>query len=187
MSEGILTPPVGADDHSQGPADAPITLVEYGDLECPHCGMAFPILKGVKRRLGDQLRFVFRHFPLKRTHAHAQHAAESTESAGARGRFWEMHDVIFENQHALEDEDLVRYARAIGLDADELRRDLADGTFAPRVRAHFRSGVRSGVNGTPTFFLNGQRYDGNWVDESAFTRALKSAAGSGAPGRASRM
>lgn len=187
MSAGRLTPPVGDDDHTRGPGSAAITLVEYGDFECPYCGMAFPILKGVQRSLGSRLRFVFRNFPLKRTHLHAQHAAEAAESAGAQLKYWQMHAVLFENQHALEDADLVRYARAIGVDADRLGRDLEEGTFASKVRTDFRSGVRSGVNGTPTFFVNGERYDGRWEDEGAFTRALVALADSGRRTGASPM
>ena len=171
-----LIPPVGPADHAAGPDGAPVTLVEYGDYECPHCGMAYPILKGVQRRLGKQLRFVFRNFPLKEAHPHAYHAAEAAEAAAVQGAFWQMHDVIFEHQHALEDEDLVSYARALGLDADRVARELADGTHTPRVRADFRSGVRSGVNGTPTFFVNGERYEGAWADEGAFAKMLRDAA-----------
>jgi protein-disulfide isomerase len=158
-----------------GPADAPVTLVEYGDLECPYCGAAHPIVKDIQRRMGDGLRFVFRHFPLKEVHPHAFHAAEATEAAAAQGgdaAFWAMHDTLFEHQHALEDADLVRYAEAIGLDAGRFARDLEAGTYARRVRDDFRSGVRSGVNGTPTFFISGQRYEGAWADQGAFIRAL---------------
>jgi protein-disulfide isomerase len=178
MSVGRLTPPVSERDHVAGTSDAPVTLVEYGDYECPHCGRAYPILKEVQRRLGSQLRFVFRNFPLKEAHPHAQHAAEAAEAAGAQGKFWEMHDAIFEHQDALEDPDLAQYADALGLDADRLARELEAGVYAKRVRNDFRSGVRSGVNGTPTFFLNGLRYDGDWSDEEAFIGDLRVAAAS---------
>ena len=171
-----LSPPVTERDHVAGPDDAPVTLVEYGDYECPYCGMAHPIVKSIQRRLGEKLRFVFRNFPLRESHPHAEHAAQAAESAGAQGKFWEMHDVIFEHQHALEDDDLLGYAQAIGIDAERLARDLADGTFVKRVREDFRSGVRSGVNGTPTFFINGERYNGPWADETRFLRALEEAA-----------
>lgn len=176
MSAGRLTPPVSERDHVAGPADAPITLVEYGDYECPHCGRAYPIVKAVQRSLGSRLRFVFRNFPLTEAHPHAEHAAEAAEAAGAQGKFWEMHDVIFENQDALEDADLVQYAGSLGLDADRVASELAAEVWAKRVREDFRSGVRSGVNGTPTFFLNGLRYDGEWRDEESFIGDLLYAA-----------
>ena len=175
MSE--LTAPVGPDDHSAGPDDAPVTLVEYGDYECPHCGAAHPVVKAVQRRMGKRMRFVFRNFPLKEAHPHAYHAAEVAEAAGAQGKFWEMHHIIFERQHELEDADLLRYAKELRLDVDRVRSELEDGTWTRRVRDDFRSGVRSGVNGTPTFFINGERYDGMWRDEGAFYDALRAAAG----------
>ena len=173
---GRLTPPVSELDHAAGPDDAPVTLVEYGDYECPYCGMAYPIVKAVQRELGSQLRFVFRNFPLAEIHPHARHAAQAAEAAAAQGKFWEMHDLLFEHQHALEDEDLIGYAKSLGLDAEQLARELEAGTYAKRVRDDFRSGVRSGVNGTPTFFLNGERYEGSWADEEGFIRALRDAA-----------
>jgi protein-disulfide isomerase len=178
-----LHPPVSKRDHATGPDDAPVTLVEYGDYECPYCGMAHPILKAAQRRLGDQLRFVFRNFPLKESHPHAQHAAEAAESAAAQGKFWEMHDMIFEHQHALEDRHLVTYAESLGLDPDRVADDLANKTYAKRVREDFRSGVRSGVNGTPTFFINGERYNGPWADEVRFVGALQDAATAGSEQR----
>lgn len=170
-----LNPPVSERDHSAGPDDAPVTLVEYGDYECPYCGMAHPIIQSIQRKLGDKLRFVFRNFPLREAHPHAQHAAEAAESAGAQGKFWEMHDIIFAHQDALEDLDLIRYAEQIGIDPDRAADDLANKTYEKRVRDDFRSGVRSGVNGTPTFFINGERYNGPWADEIRFARALQDA------------
>jgi len=170
-----LIVPVGEDDHSQGPANAPVTLVEYGDFECPHCGRAYPIVQAVQRRIGKRLRFVFRHFPLSELHVHAQHAAESAEAAAAQGKFWEMHDRLFERQFALEDDDLVEYALELGLDAPRVARELAAHTYKPRVRNDFMSGVRSGVNGTPTFFINGVRHDDAW-DEESLVAALELAA-----------
>jgi protein-disulfide isomerase len=172
--QATLAVPVGEDDHAQGPAGAAVTLVEYGDFECPHCGRAYPIVKAVQRRLGKRLRFVFRHFPLAEIHLHAQHAAEAAEAAGAQGRFWEMHDRLFERQFALEDEQLVEYALELGLDAPRLARELAAHTYKPQVRDDFMSGVRSGVNGTPTFFINGVRYDDPW-DEETIAAALERA------------
>ena len=156
----MLTPPVSARDHIQGPLDASIILVEFGDYECPYCGAAYPVVKELQRRLADQMAFAFRNFPLATAHPHAEAAAEAAESAGALGKFWEMHDVLYENQEALEDKDLLEYASAIGLDLRSFKRDMGEHVFAPRVKEDFRSGVRSGVNGTPTFFINGVRYNG---------------------------
>jgi protein-disulfide isomerase len=155
-----LTIPVARRDHIQGSLDAPVTLLEYGDYECPACGQVFPILKAVQERLGNSLCFAFRHFPLTNVHPHAEHAAEAAEAAGAQGRFWLMHDALFENQDALEDEDLVRRATALGLDARRLIAEVQLGAYAARLREDFMSGIRGGVNGTPTFFINGIRYDG---------------------------
>jgi protein-disulfide isomerase len=149
-----------ARDHIRGPRRAPLTLVEYGDFECPHCGAAHPVVEAVRRRLGDQMRFVYRHFPLANIHPHAEPAAEAAEAAGAQGRFWEMHDLLFEHQDMLEDRDLLAYAHAIGLDIPRFVAEMENGIHAPRVQEDFLGGVRSGVNGTPTFFINGARYDG---------------------------
>jgi protein-disulfide isomerase len=171
-----LTPPVSEQDHRIGPDDAPVTLVEYGDYECPHCGAAHPILQQLKRRLGDTLRFVYRHFPLSEMHPHAQHAAETAEAAAEQGEFWEMHDILFDNQDALDDRDLLRYAGALGLDAQRVATELTEGTHEERVRRDFLSGVRSGVNGTPTLFLNGQRHEGPW-DLDTLIAAVERAAG----------
>jgi len=152
--------PVAGRDHIQGRIDAPIALVEYGDYECPYCGDAYPIVKAIQERLGDQLCFAFRNFPLGNMHPYAEHAAEAAEAAGAQGHFWEMHDALFENQDALEDRDLAEYASALGLDAERLMNEIQSGAHTARVREDFRSGTRNGVNGTPTFFINGVRYDG---------------------------
>jgi protein-disulfide isomerase len=168
----VLTLPVGDRDHIQGPAEAPLTLVEYGDYECPHCGRAYPIIKEVQRRLGKQLRFVFRNFPISNLHPHAEHAAEAAEAAGAQKHFWEMHDAIFEHQSALDDRHLAAYAAAIGLDVPRFERELSGHVHAKRVREDFLSGVRSGVNGTPTFFINGIRHDDSW-DPDTLTEALR--------------
>jgi protein-disulfide isomerase len=154
-----LTLPVGERDHAQGPATAPVTLVEYGDYECPYCRAAVPIVQELQQLLGDQLRFVFRHFPLTNMHPRAHRAAEAAEGAAAQGRFWEMHAYLFQHQEALDDEHLVQYAADLGLETERLRRDLAAHTYAERVREDFRSGVGSGAEGTPTFYLDGVRYD----------------------------
>jgi protein-disulfide isomerase len=171
---GRLTLPVGARDHAQGSADAAVTLVEYGDYECPHCGRAYPIVQEVQRRLGSTLRFVFRNFPLSESHPHAQNAAEAAEAAAAQGRFWEMHDSLFEHQRALDDRHLVGYAETLGLDPAAFEHDLSAHTHKARVREDFVSGVRSGVNGTPTFFINGVRFDDSW-DPDTLTDALRAA------------
>jgi protein-disulfide isomerase len=155
-----LTRPVAQRDHLQGSIDAPIALVEYGDYECPFCGEVYPIIKAVQERLGDRLCFAFRNFPLVNAHPHAQHAAEAAEAAGAQGKFWEMHDLLFENQDALADEDLAQYAAALGLDARRVIAEVLAGAHLARVREDFKSGAKGGVNGTPTFFINGVRYDG---------------------------
>jgi protein-disulfide isomerase len=149
-------------DHVQGPATAAVTLVEYGDFECPYCGAAYPIVKRVQREMGDRLRFVFRQFPIATSHPHAEAAAQASEAAGVQGRFWEMHDRLFEHQDQLAHDDLRAHAAALGLDLDRFERELADGTHAARVREDFMSGVRSGVNGTPTFYINGARHDGSF-------------------------
>ena len=160
IPDSNLTLPVAGRDHIQGPIDAAIALVEYGDYECPYCGEAHPIVKAIQKRLGNRLRFAFRNFPLVNSHLHAEHAAEAAEAAGAQGKFWEMHDILFEHQEALEDENLAEYAAALDLDAERLMREVLAGVHASRVREDFRSGARSDVNGTPSFFVNGIRYDG---------------------------
>ena len=150
---------VGPDDHTQGPLDAPIVLLEYGDYECPYCGEAYPELKAVQKAMGDSLCFAFRNFPLGNAHPHAERAAEFAEAAATIGRFWEMHDALYEHQDALEDAHLARYAKRLGFD-DALIESALSGAFATRIRRDFTGGVRSGVNGTPSLFINGQRYDG---------------------------
>ena len=164
-----LKPPVGPKDHMQGPPDAPVTLVEYGDYECPYCGEAYPVVKAIQKRLGDQVCFVFRNFPLAEAHPHAEEAAEAAEAAAAQGKFWEMHDLLYENQDALEPEDLVQYARALKLEPPRFVLEMREHLYVERVREDFRSGVRSGVNGTPTFFINGVRHDGPFDLRSLLT------------------
>jgi protein-disulfide isomerase len=159
--EATLTVPVSEDrDHIQGPADAPVTLVEYGDYQCPYCGAAYPIIKEVQARMGDRLRFVFRNFPISTSHPRAEQAAEAAEAAAAQGKFWEMHDLLYENQERMGDDDLHAYAEQLELDVDRFDRELAEHGHAKRVHEDFMSGVRSGVNGTPTFYVNGIRHDG---------------------------
>jgi len=156
----MLKPPVTNEDYAQGLVDAPITLVEYGDYQCPHCGHAYPIVKEIQKHYGKRLRFVFRNFPLKEAHPMAEPSAETAEWAGSLGKFWEMHDAIFENQADLGEPTLLAIATTLDLPANDLEAALEAKTFAPNVRADFMSGVRSGVNGTPTFFINGNRHEG---------------------------
>ena len=159
-----LTLPVSQRDHQQGPATAPVTLVEYGDYECPYCGEAYPIVKEIQRRLG--VRFVFRNFPLTQSHPHAEHAAEAAEAAAVQEKFWEMHDYLFEHQQALDDAHLVQYAVTLNLDKETFVREMTEHVHANRVHEDFLSGVRSGVNGTPTFFINGVRHDASYELET---------------------
>jgi protein-disulfide isomerase len=160
MTGKALTLPVGERDHILGPVNATATLLEYGDYECPHCAAAYPIVEALREKLGDVLQFAYRHFPLSQIHPHAEYAAEAAEAAGFQGKFWDMHAALFAHQDALDDGQLVTYAGAIGLDTGTFHRDLASHAHAARVREDFMSGVRSGVNGTPTFFINGLRYEG---------------------------
>jgi protein-disulfide isomerase len=139
-SSSKLVLPLAGRDHIQGAIDAPLTLVEYGDYECPYCGQAHPIVKAIQKQLGNRLCFAFRNFPLVNSHPHAEHAAEAVEAAGAQGKFWKMHDMLFENQEALEDEYLRDYASLLGLDADRLMRDVMSGAHADRLREDFLSG-----------------------------------------------
>ncbi|MBV8137655.1 MAG: thioredoxin domain-containing protein [Deltaproteobacteria bacterium] len=154
--------PVSERDHISGPASAPVTLVEYGDYECPYCGLANPIVDQIRRELGDQLRFVFRNFPLTEVHPHSEHAAEIAEAAGAHHKFWEMHDLLYARQQELDDQHLAEYLAQLGVPASEVKLALAQHAYADRLREDFMSGVRSGVNGTPTFFINGLRHDGSY-------------------------
>jgi protein-disulfide isomerase len=156
----MLKVPVTSDDYVSGPAAAPVTLVEYGDYECPHCGTAHPIVNLVRRQFAQDLRFVFRLFPMSMVHPNAESAAETAEFAGANGVFWEMHDALYENQDQLGPPLYLALAGALGLSQSALRQALMNGTFAPKVRKDFLGGARSGVNDTPSFFINGRRHDG---------------------------
>ncbi len=157
-----LALPVSQRDHIQGPETAAVTLVQYGDYECPYCGKAYPIVKEIQRRLGNRLRFVFRHFPLSHMHPHAEHAAEAAEAAAVQDKFWLMHDALYERQRALADAHLVQYAFDLSLDVATFKREMAEHAHANRVREDFLSGVRSGVSSTPTFFINGLRHDDSY-------------------------
>jgi protein-disulfide isomerase len=164
--EAVLTTAVTEDrDHVQGPADAAVTLVQYGDYQCPYCGAAYPIIKEVQARMGERLRFVFRNFPITTSHPDAERAAEAAEAADTQGKFWQMHDVLYENQERLGDRDLLAYAEQLGLDLELFGKELAEHVHAERIHEDFMSGVRSGVNGTPTFYINGKRHDDSYETE----------------------
>src|SRR5215472_5815108 len=164
-----LSAPVNTDqDHVVGASDAPVTLVEYGDFECPFCGRSYPAVQRIRGELGDRLRFVFRHYP-RPEHPHARHAAQAAEAASAQGHFWEMHDQLFEHQSALTDSDLARYAANIGLDVERFRRDLTSHETVERVQRDIQSGAHSDVHGTPTFFINGVKHEGPDTFEDLLT------------------
>lgn len=166
LATPVLVPPVHDGDHTLGPASAPVTLVEFGDYECPFCGAAQQSVREVLRVGGNRIRFAFRHFPLGEIHPHAKLAAEAAEAAGAQGRFWEMHELLFANQRALRPGDLLQHAAAVGLDLTRFAAELEQHRHAAAVRQHFLSGLRSGVNGTPSFFVNDVRHDGGYDVES---------------------
>ncbi|MDR0743786.1 MAG: DsbA family protein [Tannerella sp.] len=157
---------VNYEDHIRGNAGASLELVEYADFQCPYCRQAYNILKEVEKQLGDDLKIVFRNFPLPELHAHAIHAAVAAEAAGAQGKFWEMHDILFENQRKLEDAHLMEYARQIGLDMKQFEEDLEREVFFRKVEFDYKTGTQQGVEGTPTFFINGELFEGNWMDLS---------------------
>jgi protein-disulfide isomerase len=163
-------------DHSAGPADAAITLVEYGDYECPHCGKAYPIVKALRQILGDRLRYVFRNFPLITIHRHASVAAQAAEAAAAQGKFWDMHNMLYEHQDELAETGLTKWAVKIGLELYRFGADLSSERFAPRVKADYDGGVKSGVKGTPAFFINGERYRGG-LSTPELLAAIQSAEG----------
>jgi protein-disulfide isomerase len=169
-----LTLPVNSTrDHIQGPSSAPITLLEYGDYQCPYCGQAYPIIKQVQNHLSNKLRFVFRNFPITQIHPHAQHAAEAAESAAAQNKFWDMHDYIYEHQQALGVDHLEKYATKLALDLTQFNHDMSSHAHTQHIREDFLSGVRSGVNGTPTFYINGIRYNDSW-DLQTLLKTLRS-------------
>jgi protein-disulfide isomerase len=154
-----LTPPVSARDHAQGPANAPLTLVEYGDYQCPYCGAAYPVVKQLQETLGKKLRFAFRNFPLTQAHPYALIAAEAAEAAALQGKFWEMHDLIYERQEILEADILPSWAQELGLDLGKFGAAIRQGDITKRIKEDRTSGIHSGVNGTPSFFINGTRHD----------------------------
>jgi protein-disulfide isomerase len=159
-ASATLTPPVSSSDHASGPADAPVTLTEFGDYQCPYCGETYPVIKRLQKVFGQKLRFVFRNFPLTQSHPFAMVAAEVAEAAALQGKFWEMHDLLYGNQERLAADVLLPWAKELGLDIDKLGTALREGEVAKRIKADRRSGISSGVNGTPSLFINGLRYDG---------------------------
>lgn len=159
-----LIPAVNSNDHIYGDPDAIIELVEYGDYECPYCGRAYPIVKNIQRKLGNHLKFVFRNFPLSKIHPHAFAAAVSTEAAALQNKFWEMHDIVFENQKNLDAENIFLLAKKIGLDLEQFKNDIQQTSLTEKIKHDFSSGIRSGVNRTPSFFINGEKYEDSWED-----------------------
>ena len=172
--EHRLTTPVSDRDHVQGPVDAPLTLVMYGDFECPYTRRVRPIVHRLLHELGNRLRYAFRNFPLTQVHPHAQHASEAAEAAAGQGKFWDMYDMLFEHQRHLEDTDLARYAEQVGLEPARFGRELAGHVHAGRINEDFQSGLESGVQGTPTLFINGLRHDGSY-DLKALQAAIEDA------------
>ncbi len=163
---GLLTPPLGPDDHVDGPADAPLELVMYGDFQCPYCSAAQPIVRRVRDRLGDRLRYAFRHLPLPDVHPDAERAAQAAESAAAQGAFWPMHDALYGRRGRLSLDDVLRAAREAGVDPERVRADLASGVHAERVARDAASARAGGLTATPGFFANGVRVDGSFDAQS---------------------
>jgi protein-disulfide isomerase len=157
-----LTISVNSNDHLFGNSNATLELVEYGDYECPYCGRAYPIVKDIKKKLDGDIKFVFRNFPLSKIHPHAFMAAVATEAANLQGKFWEMHDMVFENQKSLNEGNIIHFASLLGLDADRFKEDIQNKLLFEKVEKDFESGLRSGVNRTPTFFINGEKFEGDW-------------------------
>lgn len=157
-----LKVPVTSNDHHQGNEDALITLVEYGDYQCPYCAAAHPIVKQLQKQFGEQLFLVFRNFPLVEIHPHAKIAAEAAQFAGQNDRFWEMHDLIYENQESLSLPFLLKHGERLDLSIIDMKIALDKKIYETKINSDFLGGVRSGVNGTPTFFINGQRYNGTY-------------------------
>jgi protein-disulfide isomerase len=161
----MLKPPVSEKDHIQGSANAGIVLLEYGDYQCPHCGHAYPILKKIQKQLGDDLRFVFRNFPIEDSHPYAVQAAVASEAAALQNKYWQMHDALFEHQYDLSGEGILTLAKNLKLDLKQFASDIQNSALLQKVDDDFESGVRSGVNGTPGFFVNGKQYLDNWEYE----------------------
>ncbi|WP_034761594.1 DsbA family protein [Chryseobacterium gregarium] len=159
-----LKPNVSKTDHAQGNLDADLVIVEYGDYQCPYCGAAYPVLKELMKEFGSQIKFVFRNFPLSEMHQYARPAALAAEAANLQGKFWEMHDAIYENQQDLNESFLVKLAEQLKLNIPQFEKDRGSTELANKVDAHFESGIVSGVNGTPSFFVNGNKFNGGAED-----------------------
>lgn len=170
-----LSPPVSERDHVAGPANARVTLVKYGDFECPHCGALHPIVQAARKAFGGNLRFVFRHFPLRASHPHALAAAKAVEAAGEQGRFWDMYDRLYRRQTELGDGDLERHARKLGLDVERFRRSLGERAHEERIREDLAGAAASGVRGTPSLFINGERYEGPLERDDVFAALARAA------------
>jgi protein-disulfide isomerase len=168
----LVTPINIGTDHIRGSINAPISIVEYGDYECPYTGMAYPIVKEIINKFNNKVYLVFRNFPLNDIHPHAQLAAEAAEVAAAQDKFWQMHDYLFEHQKALDDSHLLQYAEKLGLDINKFKKEVSGHTYAPLIEESLKSGIDSGVEGTPTFFVNGERYEDSW-DLDTFSNFLK--------------
>ncbi|MDU1891758.1 MAG: DsbA family protein [Dysgonomonas sp.] len=160
-------------EHIQGPENASIELIEYGDYQCPYCKKAYQIVKRAQEELGDNLKFIFRNFPLTEIHPYAMHAAVAAEVAGSQGKFWEMHDMLFENQEFLDDSYLIQYAKIVKLDVITFEEDFGKDEYYQKIKKDYQSGIDRGVDGTPTFFVNGKKYEGNWASVE-FIEDLKS-------------
>jgi predicted DsbA family dithiol-disulfide isomerase len=171
---GLSTPPDASRDHMVGPPDAPLQLVEYTDFECPSCQAALRVLDRIRTRLGDELVLVVRHFPVADAHPMAPIAAEAVEAAGAQGRFWDMYRRIYGDRSPPTEDSLRRHAARLKLDVTRFERELRDHIHRQRVLEDFESGLQSGVNGTPTFFVNGVRHDDEHTFDS-FLGALEDA------------
>lgn len=169
----LLTPAVNSKDHIYGNLNAPLELVEYGDYECPYCGRAYPIVKSIQQKLGADLKFVYRNFPLSRVHEHAKAAAVAAEAAGLQHKFWEMHGMLFKHQQRLDAESILLLARIINLDIDRFKEDMQQQNLIDKVESDFDSGLRSGVDKTPTFYINGKKYNGSW-EENKLLQHLES-------------
>ena len=168
-----MTTPINiGTDHIKGSVNAPIVIVEYGDYECPYTGMAYPIVKEIVKRFGDKVQFAFRNFPLNEIHPHAQHAAEAAEAAAAQDKFWQMHDYLFEHQRALDENHLLQYVEKVGLNINKFKKEMSGHIYAPLIEESLKSGINSGVEGTPTFFVNGKRYEDSW-DLDTFSNVLE--------------
>jgi protein-disulfide isomerase len=160
--EFTLTPPVGPTDHAEGPGHAKVTLVEYGDFECPTCGQAYHAVEMLRKHFAGRMRFVFRNYPLREAHPHAELAAEAAEAAGGQGKYWQMYALLFENQLHLKPNNLRHYAEKLELDLSRYDFEMEDHVYLQRVQEHIKSGKDSGIRGTPAFFVNGRLHDASF-------------------------